>query len=337
MPLLPTVRSWARRLVAGAVLLAALYLLAANLFLLPSVGPSLISRRPERFRLGWQSAWSVWPGEVRFRGLEIRGNQPRVRWWITAEQGTARIDLAALLRREVRIEHLRAAGVRSQTDRKRAVRSAAGGWSGDGAGSAASTLDGPARTRRAEPGPGARLRSAAPPGGRPDRRELPDRPAAGGGARGYACWPCRPARLLVRGSEAARDVAVDAELRLGPYAPRQHRGIAGFDFLTGHLTAEGKVAELPILRRIGPAEAAAAGPGTLAIDLRVEKGRLVPGSRLRFEAPGGARLGISGEVAGDRLRPRRGGRGAHSCAAATVRRSWRRTTRGSPPPHPSSA
>jgi hypothetical protein len=117
MPLIPNVRSWTRRLVQGAFLLAALYLLAANLFLLPSIGPSLISRRPERFSLGWQSAWSLWPGEVRFRGLEIRGHQPRVRWWITAEQGTARIDLPALFGREVHIESLQATGVRSQTDR----------------------------------------------------------------------------------------------------------------------------------------------------------------------------------------------------------------------------
>src|SRR5688572_9594356 len=111
MPLLRTVRSWTRRLAAGAVLLAVLYLLTANLFLLPSIGPSLLSRRPERFRISWQSAWSLWPGKVRFQGLEIRGRQPRVRWWITAEQGEARIDLPALWRREVRIEHLAAAGV----------------------------------------------------------------------------------------------------------------------------------------------------------------------------------------------------------------------------------
>jgi hypothetical protein len=285
MPLAPHVRSWARRLAAGAVFLAALYLLAANLFLLSSVGPSLISRRPERFRLGWQSAWSLWPGEVRFRGLEIRGNQPRVRWWITAEQGTARIDLAALLHREVLIEDLRAVGVRSQTDRKPP---------------APGSPPAPEPAPRREPwtvrlervelsavrelGYGPLLLQGD---GRIDGsfRMVLGREVALGDTR--LVMPS--ARLLVRGSEAAREVAVEAGLRLGPYSPRQHRGIAGFDFLSGHLAAHGRVAEL----------AAPVGAGALAVDLRVEKGSLVSGSRLRFT--GGARLGISGEVAGGRL------------------------------------
>ena len=304
MHLVPTVRSWTRRLVVGAILLAAFYLLAANLFLLPSVGPSLISRRPERFRLGWQSAWSVWPGEVRFRGLEIRGHQPRVRWWITAEQGTARIDLAALLRREVRIEHLRAGGVRSQTERI--------------------LLGAPASSR-----PTSTAAPRRPPWTvRLERVELDGVRELGYGplllqgdgriagsfrivlrrevALGDTKLVLPSARLLVRGREAARDVRVGAALRLGPYSPRQHRGIAGFDFLSGHLTANGKVAELPILERISPAKAepnAPKEPGTLVLDLQVEKGTLVSGSRLRFALPGegGARLGLSGEVAGERL------------------------------------
>lgn len=301
MHLPPTVRSWTRRLVAGAVFLAAFYLLAANLFLISSVGPSLISRRPERFRLGWQSAWSLWPGEVRFRGLEIRGNQPRVRWWITAEEGTARIDLAALLRREVRIEHLRGEGVRSQTERL--------------------PLGAPASSRPTSTSPAARRRE--PWTVRIERVELSRVQEIGYGPLllrgdgriagsfrivmrrevevGDAKLVMPSARLLIRGGEAAREVGVHAELRLGPYSLREHRGTAGFDFLSGHLRAEGRVPDLPILRRIEPAEAAPAGPGTLALDLQVEKGRLISGSRLRFEAPGGARLRVTGEVAGDRL------------------------------------
>src|SRR6266545_4703906 len=292
MHLLPKVRSWIRRLVLGAAFLAALYLIAANLFLLPSVGPSLISRRPERFRLGWRTAWSLWPGEVRFTGLEIRGRQPRVRWWITAEQGTARIDLAALLRREVRIDGLHAWGVRSQTDRVAPPpgpppapppSSAREPWT---VRLAHVELDG---VRELGYGPlllqgdgriAGSLRIVL-------RREV---------ALGATVLTMPAGRLRVRGSELARKVEVRAELRLGPYAPRQHRGTAGFDFLTGRLRAEGEVPELGILERIGPA-----GPGRLAVDLRLERGSLVPGSRLFFAAPGGTRLAASAMVEEGRL------------------------------------
>ncbi len=297
MHLVPKLRSWARRLVVGVVVLAAFYPLAANLFLFPSVGPSLISRRPERFRIGWRSAWSVWPGEVHYKGLEIRGRQPRVRWWITAEQGTARIDLAALLRREVRVESLRARGVRSQTDR---------------------VLAGPVpppapRPARRRPPWKVRLRHVELAG----VRELGYGPLLlQGDGRidgsfqivlgrevelGDTVLVMPAGRLLLRGGDLAREVDVHADLRLGPYAPRRHRGIAGFDFLTGHLTATGKVPQLRILERIDPAGAAPVHPGTLAVDLRLEQGRLGAGSRLRFAAPEGARLAVSGTVEEGRL------------------------------------
>jgi hypothetical protein len=323
MHLIPHVRTWGKRLIAGALGLAALYLLAANLFLLPGVGPGLISRRPERFRIGWRSAWSVWPGEVRFTGLELRGHQPRVRWWITAEEGTARIDLPALLRREVRVEHLRAWGVRSQTDRL-------------------------PRPETTEPVP--------PPRRGPWTVRLEQVELSGVRTLGYGPLQLEgdgriagSLRIVMRrevelgatvltmphgrlrldgahGADIARETNVRAELRLGPYSPRQHRGIARFDFLTGRLTADGKVlttvetprgaspSEVPaVLQRFLGMKGAAAGDaprgvstvgdvglGALAVDLRLEQGRLVRGSRLRFAAPGGSRLAVSAEVT-DRL------------------------------------
>src|SRR5215210_4916847 len=258
MHLIRHVRSWGKRLIAGALCLAGLYLLAANLFLLPSVGPALLSRRPERFRIGWRSAWSLWPGEVRFAGLELRGHQPRVRWWITAAQGTARIDLAALLRREVRVEHLRAQGVRSRTDRV--------------------------------PTPGAVPAAAPAPGREPWTVRLEQVELTGVRELGYGplllegdgriagsfrlvmrrevelgatILTMPDGRLRINGGEVAREAGVRAELRLGPYSSREHRGIAGFDFLTGRLMAQGTVA----------AGATPAGPGNLAVDLRLDQGQ----------------------------------------------------------------
>jgi len=326
MHLIRHVRSWGKRLIAGALCLAALYLLAANLFLLPSVGPSLISRRPERFRIGWRSAWSLWPGEVRFAGLELRGHQPRVRWWITAAQGTARIDLGALLRREVRVEHLRAQGVRSRTDRVLPP-------TGVAPASAPASRRGPWTIRLEQ----VELTGVRELGYGPLLLEGDGRIA--GSFRivmrrevelGATILTMPRGRLSVDGNEVAREAGVRAELRLSPYSPRLHRGIAGFDFLTGRLMVNGKVlttvetprgaspSEVPAVpqRFLGMNGAAAGdaprgvstvgdvGLGALALDLRLDQGTLVSGSRLRFsseqDAPWASRLAVSGEVT-DRL------------------------------------
>ena len=82
--------------------------------------------------------------------------------------------------------------------------------------------------------------------------------------------PPRLARARRAGS--ASTVAAD----LGPYAPRQHPGLGGWDFLSGALQARGTVDDLPLLDRVR-----AAGPrtpGALTAELRVERGRLLPGS-----------------------------------------------------------
>ncbi|HEX5759333.1 MAG TPA: hypothetical protein VF121_09075, partial [Thermoanaerobaculia bacterium] len=108
-------RTAARRLLLGLALAAAGYLLAANLFLNTPLGEWAVNRRPERVRLAWDSAWSLWPGHVAMRGLEVGGRQRRVQWWVGVESGRARLDLPRLLRRELRLAGVRAEGVRSRT------------------------------------------------------------------------------------------------------------------------------------------------------------------------------------------------------------------------------
>ncbi len=96
----------------------------------------------------------------------------------------------------------------------------------------------------------------------------------------------------------ARDARLAGSLRLGPYAPRRHRGLRGFDFLSGSLRLAG------------------GGPGRLLLDLAVRDGRLLPGSRAIYSAvrtpeaarlvvraevkaaPGGPRLALDGSAAG---------------------------------------
>src|ERR1019366_1478186 len=76
--------SWGRKIVwrfLRAVLLLlflveAVWLVAANLLLLPhGVVSRWVNLRPEKIRMDWSEATSFWPGDLRVRNFEIRGNQ----------------------------------------------------------------------------------------------------------------------------------------------------------------------------------------------------------------------------------------------------------------------
>src|SRR6185369_8983895 len=78
------------------------------------------------------------------------------------------------------------------------------------------------------------------------------------------------ARLLLDEQPLAR-LDVQAEAAIAPYTPRQHPGVAGWDFISGILRARGT-----------------ATPGDVLVDLRLDHGRVVPGSRATLRAGGAA-------------------------------------------------
>lgn len=89
------------RWLLGALLvvvgLEVLYLLAAHLFLWTSLADRALNRKPEKLLVGYDSAWSPWPGELRVEGLTIRSQSRRVQWIVTSERATGRIALLPLL------------------------------------------------------------------------------------------------------------------------------------------------------------------------------------------------------------------------------------------------
>jgi len=254
LPVERAVANRLKKLLLAAILLAGLYLAGANLFLNTPLGPWAVNRRPQTVRVTWQRAWTLLPGDVRVRGLRIEGHSAKVDWWITAERGQGWIDLPALVLRRFRVRGFTGEGVRSATVRRETAFR---------------------RVRR-------------PPPPHPWRIEMPGavltavreigwngfRLAGEGTARGgfsllvggdFSLETTRlrmpGARLLLAEKQVAR-LDVQAEAAIAPYTPRQHPGVAGLDFLSGTLRARGTAA-----------------PGDLVIDLRLDHGRLVPGSQ----------------------------------------------------------
>jgi hypothetical protein len=276
------VRRRLTRLFLGLLLLAGLSLLALNLFL-NTLGPRAFSRHPERFRIAWTSAWSLLPGRVNVRGLQVIGHTGNVAWTVEADRARGHIDLVALFGRTFRVSRLHGEGVRSRILR--------GPGRGPGAGA-------PRRPGRSRGRPWTlRFEQVALEHVREirfnDFRLTGDGRAEGafqsvfGGD--FELAPSRlrmPAgRLAMGAATIARNVDLQAVVNMGPYAVRRHPGLAGFDFLSGSLHARGEVPELPFLQR---PRLPSARPGTLAVSLRCERGRLAAKSRFEVTAPAAA-------------------------------------------------
>ncbi|HYN22797.1 MAG TPA: hypothetical protein VE078_17685 [Thermoanaerobaculia bacterium] len=270
-------RIWRKRLLLGLALLAGLYLV---LYLLPANillrNPSLVTRNPERLKIDWESAWSLRPGQVEVRKLRIGGGNLHARWSLVVDEGRGRIDLGALLGRALVVRRFEGSGVEARVVRdpragrapsRPASRPRRSPWTvrlEDLRLAGVRALEfGPLRFEGKGGATGA-LRLVL---GKEAQVELHGLEMSGG-------------RLLSNGKPVATDVTLRSSLRLGPYAPRRYPGMAGLDFLSGTLTLSG------------------ASPWRLAVELRMEKGALLAGSRAEIAPPSreGSRMVVTGSV-----------------------------------------
>lgn len=104
-------RRWLWAVLVGVLALPLLYLLGANLWLLTSAH-ELANRRPQQFQADWSSAYTLWPGRVHFRDLELRGRNRRQMWSASLASGQADLVWAELFAREVRLRDLQGEGFR---------------------------------------------------------------------------------------------------------------------------------------------------------------------------------------------------------------------------------
>jgi hypothetical protein len=91
---------------AGAALAA---LVLVNLLLNLSL-PTLLNGDSERLHVRFAWGWTVVPGRLHLRGLEVRGQGRADQWALTLARASGDVDLAALWHRTLRVDHLRATG-----------------------------------------------------------------------------------------------------------------------------------------------------------------------------------------------------------------------------------
>ena len=67
-------RRWRMRLTLGLVVIYATYLAVGNLLLNTQAGRELANRKPDKFVASWDTAWTLYPGQVQATNLRLAGH-----------------------------------------------------------------------------------------------------------------------------------------------------------------------------------------------------------------------------------------------------------------------
>lgn len=296
-------RRWALRL--GLIWLG--WLLVANLLLLSGAAEKLANRRPERFSLAVDRAWSVLPFVVHVRGLELSGDTPRRRWEVSSPRASCVFAVPTLALRRVDLLwcHTSKLEIDSQPTQRTLEPSQRPQW----------------RTVlwRATVDEVSRIRVDGLELGAPGS-------SASGGLDLLARGPFSSASIRFNapnstltgdGITLATELRLDAEVQVAPFVPAEHRSLDALEFFSGHLVASTEHGSLAFLgRHLGRRPWLSfdgAQSAALEANLRIEAGALLPGSRLaarsdgvdvgllRWTLSGGVALDISVDAQGREL------------------------------------
>ncbi len=217
--------------------------------------------------------------EVWAEGLQVEARGARASLRATLDQARGRVDLAGLLGREIAVEGLQAEGVSARLDLA----------TGSPALAAQPGATPPWSTRIA----GARLSGI---------RELAlgehrlDGEATAEATFSYdrtgvldverAVIAMERARFRVNGEPAAQDLSLKFETRIEPSILGRVRGQEFFHYVSGTASLRGRISSLGFLKTYLEKAPwlALQGQGWLAADVRLDHGRLAPGSRLAMSA-----------------------------------------------------
>ena len=278
-----------------------LYLVAGQVLLHDDRLERMINRRPERLLVRYERARTIIPGVFHVEGFEIRGQSRTVQWWASVDRGTIAIDLPKLMSREFHALRIEGTGVdfrlRRRLDAPRGKK---------------------APPVLAPEIPGLRNPPERPPERLYPRRRRRDpwvvrlpsmelavvrriwiedyhfegeAEATGGFAMELRRRVVvRPSRLTVHAGHLRRgdtplvvDLEGEVEATIEPFSPRETRGWNVLRLTSGRARLVGEVAGFGFIeeyvRQARWAEFAG-GRGPLSAEIRLERGELLPGSRL---------------------------------------------------------
>lgn len=297
-------RRWLLLTVGIALVAEVTWLVSAYLALNTGLLKRALNRHPDRFSIDWSSGRCLRPGRIQLSGVQIRGHGRHDRWTATADHAEVRVALLPLRHRRVVGQSVTVSGItfhlESHPAQPDADRRPEGSTPGESVPAEPTTR--PAPPARRSPGtapwildlpsidlrdvrdlrfdqlriacPRARIAAAVRHTLRgpfeADIRQL-DFPEA--------TWTLDDAPF-------ATQLTVRGQARLDPIHFHEVRGAALLGHVEADLRAHGNLATLaPLTRHLGPTtELALEGEGLIDTGIRLEAGRLLPGTQLRARA-----------------------------------------------------
>ena len=275
----PRLQRWSWRMLLVVVGVYALYLVAGNVFLNTSIGPSTINRKPDKFQMHWEGGSTWWPGRVSLSGVKLQGHVRHTQWSIQANSARGRIALLPLLGRELRFPHAWASEVTGSVEKVEAEQPVPaprpGGW-----------------TLRFD-----HIGSDSVLGGNLAGLQLQGKGSAAfgftkqlrGGPMEVLPSTARftDTRLSHDGQEWVRDGVLQAEFSIARHRRADAPGIGKLRLTDAHLKLDGMTAALDVSTDMqGKVKVKGIpGKGNLRADLGLARGVLKPGSQLRWQMP----------------------------------------------------
>lgn len=283
-----------RKLILAAVSAWLVYLVLGNALLMLEPGRALFERPGKSFDLRFAHGYTVVPGRVALRDIELYGHNRRFTWSAKLDSARGQIVLPSLFQRQVRWSWLVGDGLLLQLDRQ------------DELPGAETADDGSTTILRSS------LASIAIPTAttkQPWTFAAHDMTLENLRQLCYAatCWQgegsfsgdllVEPRGLIAASSTRlqlergvlrddraaiAEAFELDVELDVEPFRPRDNRGAKAWSFVSGRLQISGRVADLDWLSYAvrGVPWLSFDGAGQLSADLWLRRGRLLTPSRL---------------------------------------------------------
>lgn len=268
--------------IAGLVIvvLYALYLIGANVFLNTAWGDGVINRKPERYHAQWDWAMSLYPGHIHARGVVMGGHARTTRWTVASPAANGRIKILPLLWREVAFGRIRARDVsvyvaRTAADMPSTIRPGRAPWT-----FRFDAITTPSLLRLDF--------YDARVTGRGEARFVFEKELQGGAMEvGRSTLAMPDATLTVGAITLLQEGALDFDIAMPAHIREQAQGEEKLVLLDAHMRVDGPAPGLDLVARDGDALpiATAGASGHLRADLTLHRGVLMPGSRLDWSAP----------------------------------------------------
>ena len=293
---------WLKRITIAVVVFEVVYLALVNLALQLPVTQTLLNKiRPDKFEVTWEEAWTWYPFRVHARGVSANGQSRRQQWQLKLPVGSASISLLPLIFKHVNLYDLYGEDVgyyqrpRLKPDKKFAdVRA----------------FFPPIRNRElseAEPLPTGKrgwtinITNARVVGshnvwfyqvrGAIDgdlQADIHVRTRGGPFSLSNGKADVAMNAVVINGDqEALRNVKFNGAVEFSEFVPRENKGVKSLPYLTAHTEVSGDVGSLAFLnlylRHFDGMHVD--GAGRVAGQFNIDRGTLLPGTRLDVTAP----------------------------------------------------